>query len=585
MAKRNNNNKNNKSIVSRGSAAGSTSLASVTTESSENTTSELNVEPNLHQQHEQESLLSTRSAISVTPSSSVTEATKESLSRPTSDEILVLDDDFFGSEESADINAAINDINAAKNADEPNCPPGSAIDQYLSSIRSTLHCPYCESKIELLLDYAFSVPKSFSGFNKNFFRQPPLRIQADFPALLTHKSGVSRDLGNLLQSCIQNGAGPKRFLGNRQKQQMSIMTALKSPTVYPEFSKFKDKTQYSGYIPSTKYLRGIYTAMIDIYRPFIDTLVMMLGREILKGDHSFKIIKNMGTINGQPTFTAMYTVVNEFGEIRLLQLVPTKSLNHLAPQFDAMMKSYGYYDFEQATTINNDSNTINTNLPTMTIPESTTYFYIKDATIINRHCDSLIRKSMDEIIVIGLDAQWNFDKTTKIKGKISVLQLAYEDIVYVFHLNNKNSTLPTGKMVNGDPSKITRDFISSFTRNGEEQEYCQGGLELGSFCRDHGGILDGRTRLSRMCEIILGHKLPKEDAVRLSNWNTTTLSTSQIKYATLDALVSLQIYKAIGPDLDCVSNGFGSDSDRNSTIRIVNGLRSMDPSDFSDMSL
>ncbi|KAI7846638.1 hypothetical protein BDC45DRAFT_576920 [Circinella umbellata] len=32
-------------------------------------------------------------------------------------------------------------------------------------------------------------------------------------------------------------------------------------------------------------------------------------------------------------------------------------------------------------------------------------------------------------------------------------------------------------------------------------------------------------------------------------------------------------------------NGFGSDSDRNSTIRIVNGLRSMDPLDFSDPSL
>ncbi|KAI7849676.1 hypothetical protein BDC45DRAFT_539944 [Circinella umbellata] len=91
------------------------------------------------------------------------------------------------------------------------------------------------------------------------------------------------------------------------------------------------------------------------------------------------------------------------------------------------------------------------------------YFYIKDATIINRHCDRLIRKSMDETIIIGLDAEWNFDKMTKIKGKVSVIQLAYKDIVYVFHLNNNNSTLPislaallksdrilkTGKMVNG----------------------------------------------------------------------------------------------------------------------------------------
>ncbi|KAG2217995.1 hypothetical protein INT45_001538 [Circinella minor] len=334
-------------------------------------------------------------------------------------------------------------------------------------------------------------------------------------------------------------------VNNRQKQQkrqMSIIAALNSRIVYPEVPKL------------------------------ITNLMMMLGGEIFKGGHSFKIIKNMGAIIGEPTFTAMYTVVNEFGEIRLFQLVPTKSLNHLAPQFDAMMKPYNYYghsevkvffmdnvkgdkhflesritslrnnvkDVEQATTINNDSNTINTNLPTMTIPESTTHFYIKDATIINRHCDSLIRKLMDEIIVIGLDTEWNYNKTTKIKGKVSIIQLAYEDIVYVFHLNNNNSTLPmslaallrsdrilkTGKMVNDDLSKITRNFISSFTRNREEQEYCWGGLELGSFCCDRGAISD-------------------EEAIHLSNWNTTTLSTSQIKYAALDALVSLKIYNTV----------------------------------------
>ena len=149
---------------------------------------------------------------------------------------------------------------------------------------------------------------------------------------------------------------------------------------------------------------------------------------------------------------------------------------------------------------------------------------------------------MDEIIVIGLDAEWNFDKTTKIKRKVSVLQLAYENLVYVFHLNNKSSTLPvslvallksdrilkTGKMVDGDLGKITRDFISSFTRNGEEQEYCQRGLELGSFCRDHGAISDGRMKLSRMCEVILDHKLLKEDSVRLSNSDIRNFSKHSI---------------------------------------------------------
>jgi hypothetical protein len=43
---------------------------------------------------------------------------------------------------------------------------------------------------------------------------------------------------------------------------------------------------------------------------------MTLGGKYLKGDHSFKIIKRMGKIEGTPMFTVLYTVCNEYEEIK-----------------------------------------------------------------------------------------------------------------------------------------------------------------------------------------------------------------------------------------------------------------------------
>lgn len=71
----------------------------------------------------------------------------------------------------------------------------------------------------------------------------------------------------------------------------------------------------------------------------MDQHTSMLDGVVLKGDHSFKIIKHMGKMNGVSTFNALYTVLNEYEEIRLQVLSPTKALSHLASSFDNMIQS------------------------------------------------------------------------------------------------------------------------------------------------------------------------------------------------------------------------------------------------------
>lgn len=71
---------------------------------------------------------------------------------------------------------------------------------------------------------------------------------------------------------------------------------------------------------------------------------MVFSRTILKGDHSFKIIKRIGKLCSTPMFSALYTVCNEFEEIKMILLTPTKSLKHLTDAFQKMyngLKKFG----------------------------------------------------------------------------------------------------------------------------------------------------------------------------------------------------------------------------------------------------
>ncbi|KAI8645450.1 hypothetical protein BD408DRAFT_429705 [Parasitella parasitica] len=56
-----------------------------------------------------------------------------------------------------------------------------------------------------------SAQHNFTGYDNNIIRQLPLRVQNDFPALLTLKSGLSSSLVNLIRPLMQNSAGPGRI--------------------------------------------------------------------------------------------------------------------------------------------------------------------------------------------------------------------------------------------------------------------------------------------------------------------------------------------------------------------------------------
>ncbi|KAI8136974.1 ribonuclease H-like domain-containing protein [Fennellomyces sp. T-0311] len=125
-------------------------------------------------------------------------------------------------------------------------------------------------------------------------------------------------------------------------------------------------------------------------------------------------------------------------------------------------------------------------------------------------------EAREQAIVIRFDCEWPFDRVQG-PGKIATIQVAFKDNIYVYHVSHLTQlpqplldllkspmVLKIGKQVNGDLRKIERDFGVK----------CNGGRELGMFCKKRGAISNAGIGLSAICAKVLGRALPKEDQVR-----------------------------------------------------------------------
>ncbi|KAG2223871.1 hypothetical protein INT45_012744 [Circinella minor] len=152
---------------------------------------------------------------------------------------------------------------------------------------------------------------STAGFKKScisndteIIRQLPETLQCEYTRYMTHRSRLSKTVGDLYRPYVQNSVGAKRFPDIIQNQQK----------ITP-FSSFNDRSKYAGHVLSPQYFCSFYTPFIREIRHLIDKEMEVLDGVYLKGDYTFKIIKLINKINGQPVFTALYTVLNKYEEV------------------------------------------------------------------------------------------------------------------------------------------------------------------------------------------------------------------------------------------------------------------------------
>lgn len=442
------------------------------------------------------------------------------------------------------------------------------------------------------------ITHTFNGYDDGLLKQLNPNLKAQFPAVLTHRSGLSNNLVKLMRPAFQHGIGSHRFakmlriihIERYDELQLQYYLALddychsivsffqSSEKKCSEFPAYNDKKTYNGFSPSANYISYVYSSIIAKIRPFMDQLISMLDGIILKGDHSFKIIDHMAKVNGVSTFSCLYTMLNEYEEIRLMVLSHSKKMENLSPQFNEMMNTYQRLGMNAPELFYTD-NVIGDQaflkevipslckdvvevapknrallkgqeqfhlLPKVTLPSDTTIIVISEVNEIDTACQVIIDDSeRSDNVYLGFDYEWVGSSF------ISLIQISYKNIVYLFRVHSFTSlTFPKNlsEVIRSEKIlKIGRNIQNDFTRLNRAFELdipsTNGKLDVGAFCYDRGVISRSRSRLDQICAYVLKLYLSKTPSLRCGNWEAPILSEEQKYYAAIDAWIGLEIFE------------------------------------------
>lgn len=468
---------------------------------------------------------------------------------------------------------------------------------------------------------------TFQGHHEGIIRQLPLRIQSLFPAILSHKSGFSVELMDWIRTLMQNSVGPgrlqkilmeKHFLRYDKLQTMYLDAATsyqgsqrpafeKFIEKFEEFSTFDDPKKYAGKTPSAMYIAFMYTTYMKTLTPLMDQEVMKLPGKILKGDHSHKYNKRLHPISGNtPAFNGLYTICNEFDEIRAMTIVPSTAMDFIEGSLKGLvdsLKRNGHPEPELFFTddVVKDRDFLEKNLPSLkkdvrrinskakdkyehldritSVPASHVVHVLDNCAQINEKCLSIMEDldSGTEKLYVGFDTEWTvFSNGTHVKSKVAICQIAYKNCIFICQLSKCMHGRSADRFPMGLKRLIASERIVKVGRSIESADLLRmkkdygcayaGFLELQNLCHQKGLLLTpGRdSSLHALVAIVLGKYLPKPDDIRLSgNWDVATLSDESISYAALDAWVGLEIFHKI-KDMP----------DSNKRIDVIDGVES-----------
>ncbi|KAF8237933.1 hypothetical protein L208DRAFT_1506381, partial [Tricholoma matsutake] len=295
---------------------------------------------------------------------------------------------------------------------------------------------------------------TFRSWDPHILAVLPPTLTAEFPVQLTYRSGISSDLLQFMRTCFQHGMGAKQFsnallVQHLQNYDLLHLQYLQTPALLAEsgslllmgpsalkfkpFLSFDNKSPdgFQGFVPSSQWLCDVYDAMIEEHGPEFNQHTAMLTGDICRIDHSFKLTKHIAKVDGVQVFTALLTMTNEKGEIRICNLIATKSHSQFELALQEMRRSLELYGHDQPSVFYTD-NMANkeflkkcfpslqrdvvpiekhSNLEPLSIPDHFQISVKQSATMINDAMRVLLDLLPDNdapgTLVIGLDAEWN----------------------------------------------------------------------------------------------------------------------------------------------------------------------------------
>ncbi|EDR15529.1 uncharacterized protein LACBIDRAFT_321428 [Laccaria bicolor S238N-H82] len=409
---------------------------------------------------------------------------------------------------------------------------------------------------------------TFSSCNPLVIAKLPRPLAAQFPAYLSKRSGLSKQVFAIMRCCFQNSLGAKQFadslnvLHHRFHDMLEVQylqTVLERDSgLYKPFLSFESSPSAA---PSGQYCQDIYDREIGAHEKEFDQHTAQLSSRGMGIDHSHKITKQIAKIQGEPVFTGLLTMTNEFGEIRICDLVPTKAHSQFDIALTRMNHSIKLFGLEPPRIIFTDNladkpmlerhfpslkegvRPVNSlgDLPVLQLPSGCIPKVFQTATQINSAILSFIDtfSHLDgDKLVVGLDTEWD---------------IAYGNEVWIFQLSEHiaNGSFPAQLstfLANSQILKVRRNVLLDLKNLQEDSESSTpfvGGIDLGRLAKEKNVVSDARASLGDLCIKTLSCILPKDLNIRISPDWSGPLTDEQIQYAALDAWASLKIYEKL----------------------------------------
>ncbi|KAK1227239.1 hypothetical protein PQX77_009768, partial [Marasmius sp. AFHP31] len=467
---------------------------------------------------------------------------------------------------------------------------------------------------------------TFCSWDQRIINVIPRKLALEFPAIFTHRRGISRTLFSFMRTCFQNGMGSKQFANSLQIQHLlnhdkrnlqylhhvygevnTLQQHAETFLTQSQTPKYQPFLQYTargdngpaGSTPSSQWMSKVYDKYIEQHQDELNQHTAMLTANVCAIDHSFKLTKQIAKINGYQIFVGLLTVTNEKGEIRLCNLVASKSHSQFEFALLKMRESLEIYGHAQPLVFYTDNMADKgflekcfpslragvvpverySHLEPLTIPSDVTINLLQTEAEINDAMRSLIQllpdeegDSKDGSLVVGFDTEYNVETSSRGfitgRGHTALIQIACGKQIWVMQVAQMlvGGSLPSAlKNVLSNPRilKVGRCVAADLKYLEEScssQGKFTGAIDIGRLAKERLVVKTANTGLSDICVALFGKRVDKNVSERVSDlWESATLTSTQLKYAACDSYASLRCYeglraipcpKPVTPDID-----------------------------------
>ncbi|KAG7093302.1 hypothetical protein E1B28_006984 [Marasmius oreades] len=355
---------------------------------------------------------------------------------------------------------------------------------------------------------------------------------------------------------------------------------LSGSSQIPAFPAFDDQMKYAGTSPSVQYLKCIWTDYHAAVKIYLDRIQASLSGFKLAGDHTFRIMKAMARLKSEPIFGALFSLVNEWEEIRAQAMALTKGFSILPEMFKQVsigLKEHGHQptslyfcdnppaerDFHERVTESLKKDVQHTpakqtmeQLPGIKLLASVKFF--NNAMLINDACDETLQ------IAGGLASNETLTVALSIRHKAQTLwsiQLRIRAKIFVFEVTHLTSSSVPGSLraLLTSPRVVKvgfgiRQSISTIAAAFEMPDllamfrsHSDLFLDLGQLAKVKGAVQDPAIPLCDLVQAVLKRQLPVSSniASRSTETQTSNQSVLWVDTAAIEVEGVWQVYLSL----------------------------------------